>query len=76
VIVSEFGGNAGPSREVPSDTWLLHVVQALNAHHWSWTAWDLHTRARPNLISDWDYTSSPKFGVYVKQMLAGAPHPP
>jgi hypothetical protein len=75
VIVSEFGGNAGPSREVPSDNWLLHVMQALNAHHWSWTAWDLHTSARPNLISDWDYTPSPKFGVYVKQALTAAPPP-
>jgi hypothetical protein len=69
VIVSEFGGNAGPSHIVPSDNWLLHVMQALNDHHWSWTAWDLHTSARPNLITDWDYTPSPHFGVYVKQAL-------
>lgn len=75
VIVSEFGGNAGPSRVVPSDNWLLHVLQALNDHHWSWTAWDLHTSARPNLITNWDYTPSPQFGVYVKQALAGAPQP-
>jgi uncharacterized protein YceK len=73
LIVSEFGGNAGPSRVVPSDNWLLHVMQALNAHHWSWTAWDLHTSARPNLISDWNYTPTPRFGVYVKQALADAP---
>jgi len=76
VIVSEFGGDAGPSHEVHSDNWLLHVMQALNAHHWSWTAWDLHTSARPNLIADWDYTPSPKFGVYVKQTLTGTPSQP
>jgi hypothetical protein len=70
VIVTEFGGNAGPSRVVPSDNWLLHVMRALDEHHWSWTAWDLHTSARPNLISDWDYTPTPRFGVYVKQALA------
>lgn len=70
VIVSEFGGNAGPSREVPSDNWLEHVLQALQSHQWSWTAWDLHTSARPNLISDWDYTPSPQFGVYVQAALA------
>lgn len=70
VIVSEFGGNAGPSVMDPSDNWLLHVMQALNEHHWSWVAWDLHTRARPNLITDWKYTPSPRFGVYVKKALA------
>ena len=73
VIVGEFGGNSGPSRVDPSDNWLLHVMRALNEHHWSWVAWDFHTRARPNLIADWDYTPSPRFGIYVKQALADAP---
>jgi len=70
VIVTEFGGYSGPSRVVPTDNWLLHVMRALDEHHWSWTAWDLHTSARPSLISDWDYTPTPRFGVYVKQALA------
>lgn len=69
VIVSEFGGSSGPSRVVPSDNWLLHVMRALDEHRWSWIAWDLHTSARPNLISDWNYTPSEHFGVYVKQAL-------
>jgi endoglucanase len=72
VMVTEFGGNSGPSHEVPSDNWLLHVMHALDDHHWSWTAWDLHTNAPPNLISDWDYTPTPDFGVYVKRALAGS----
>ncbi|HWC58729.1 MAG TPA: cellulase family glycosylhydrolase [Verrucomicrobiae bacterium] len=70
VIVTEFGGNSGPSHAVRSDNWLLHVMKALDEHHWSWTAWDFHTSARPNLISDWDYTPTPGFGVYVKKALA------
>ena len=73
VMVTEFGGSSGPSRVVPSDNWLLHVMRALDEHHWSWTAWDLHTSARPNLISDWDYTPTPDFGVYVKKALADSP---
>jgi len=72
-MVTEFGGSSGPSRVVPSDNWLLHVMRALDEHHWSWTAWDLHTSARPNLISDWDYTPTPDFGVYVKKALADSP---
>jgi endoglucanase len=70
VIVTEFGGTSGPSQVVPSDDWLLHVLHVLQAHQWSWTAWDLHPHAGPTLISDWDYTPSSHFGVYVKQALA------
>lgn len=70
IIVSEFGGTSGPSQVDPSDNWLLHVMRAMQEHHWSWLAWDLHTSARPNLISDWDYTPTPGFGVYVKKALA------
>jgi len=72
VIVSEFGGTSGPSHVDPSDNWLLHVMRALEEHHWSWAAWDLHTSARPNLISDWDYTPTPGFGVYVKKALSSS----
>jgi hypothetical protein len=75
VMVTEFGGNTGPSRVVPSDNWLLHVMQALNDHQWSWTAWDLHPGAGPALISDWNYTPSKRFGIYVKDALAGTPLP-
>jgi endoglucanase len=80
VIVSEFGGSGGPSRRMgrfsrpanPSgDDWLLHVMQAIQDHNWSWTAWDFHPQAGPTLISDWNYTPTPDFGVFVKQMLAG-----
>lgn len=73
VIVSEFGGHAGPGKVDPSDNWLQHVIRELEAHQWSWVAWDLHTHAGPNLISDWDYTPTQKFGVYVKAVLEGKP---
>jgi hypothetical protein len=75
VIVSEFGGNSGPSRVVPAENWLFRVLKALDDNQWSYTAWNLHTSARPNLISDWNYTPSPRFGVYVKQLLAGEKPP-
>jgi len=71
VIVSEFGGTSGPSKREADDNWLLHVLQAIEDHQWSYTAWDLHPRAGPRLISDWNYTPSARFGVFVKQSLAG-----
>ncbi len=71
VIVSEFGGNSGPSKREADDNWLLHVLQAIQDHHWSYTAWDLHPLAGPRLVSDWNYTPSPRFGVFVKEALNG-----
>jgi len=70
VIISEFGGNSGPSRIVPADNWLLHVLQAIEDHQWSYTAWDLHSSAGPTLITA-DYTPTPRFGVFVKRLLEG-----
>ena len=83
VIVSEYGGSGGPDRRVPrfgapgralnpnGDDWLLHVMQALQDHQWSWIAWDFHPSAGPTLISGWDYTPTRDFGVFVKQALGG-----
>jgi hypothetical protein len=71
VMVSEFGGNSGPSKRAPADNWLLHVLQAIEDHQWSYTAWDLHRAAGPTLISDWNYTPTPRYGVFVKEALAG-----
>lgn len=72
VIVTEFGGDDGPSQVVPEDNWLLHILRALDENQWSWTAWNMHTSARPNLITDWNYTPTPPFGVHVKQALTDA----
>jgi hypothetical protein len=75
--VVRVGGSGGPHRRTgrfgrpadPSgDDWLLHVIQD---HNWSWSAWDFHPQAGPTLISDWNYTPTPDFGVFVRQMLAG-----
>ena len=82
VIVSEFGGSGGPNRRVgrfggpapanpTGDDWLLHVMQVIQDHNWAWTAWDFHPQAGPTLISGWDYTPTPDFGVFIKQMLVG-----
>jgi len=82
IIISEFGGAYyKPGEEPPmrrfggmrrnDGDWLMRVLQAIEDHQWSYTAWDFHPSAGPTLISGWDYTPSPGFGVYVKQMLDG-----
>ncbi|HZT40689.1 MAG TPA: cellulase family glycosylhydrolase [Chthonomonadaceae bacterium] len=81
VIVSEFGADGASRRRKPEpsgDQWILQVLQALQEHHWNWIAWDLHPSAGPTLISDWNYTPTPHFGIYVKEALVGnlPPLPP
>jgi len=78
VIFSEFGSNAMPPR--PGSTarpgrggdpqWLPKTLQIFHDHHWNWVAWDMHPAAGPTLISDWNYTPTPSFGVPVKKELS------
>ena len=88
IIISEFGGAYFKPGEVPpisrrgfggmrrnDGDWLMRVLQAVEDHKWSYTAWDFHPAAGPTLISGWDYKPTPHFGAYVKQMLASEfPH--
>jgi endoglucanase len=52
------------------EKWNREMLRMLEAHRWNWAAWDFHTTAWPCLISDWNYTPTPHFGVWVKQALA------
>jgi hypothetical protein len=75
IIVAEFG-SIEAMWPFPKDwnyndeKWNREMLAVLAAHHWSWTAWDFHVTAWPCLISDWNYTPTPHFGVWVKRALA------
>jgi hypothetical protein len=75
IIVSEFGSEPEGVRGVTGEQWVSRVVEALHAHGWSWTAWDLHPAAGPRLISDWKYTPTPGFGALVKHALVNPARP-
>jgi hypothetical protein len=72
VIVAEFGTEErGPSSAGPrAEQWVKDMLQALRENDWDWVAWDMHPRAGPRLIADWNYTPTPVFGVHVKRALA------
>ena len=70
VITSEFGGNNRGAAASQPNVWVEHAVNGLEARHCNWIAWDLHPAAGPTLISDWNYTPTPSFGVLVKAALA------
>ena len=52
-------------------TWAPQVLDYINKHQFSWTAWSFHPSASPCLITGWDYTPTPYWGVFVKTDLAG-----
>jgi hypothetical protein len=37
----------------------------------NWTAFSFHPACAPVLITDWQYTPSPAWGVFVKDALSG-----
>ncbi|HVU25220.1 MAG TPA: cellulase family glycosylhydrolase, partial [Opitutus sp.] len=74
VIVTEFGADermwkfpAGSGYD--DEKWNREMLAALEEHGWNWTAWDFHPAAGPTLVSDWNYTPTPSFGIPVKQAL-------
>ena len=69
VIVSEFGDQPR-NRGTEPTPWIKSVLAAIEERRCNWTAWDLHPAAGPTLISDWNYTPTPSFGVLVKAALA------
>ncbi len=75
VIITEFGSieRMWPfpkAWHMNDERWNREMLATLEAHGWSWTAWDFHPTAWPCLISDWNYTPTPEFGVWVKEALA------
>jgi hypothetical protein len=79
VLVGEFGAEqTGPSSPPPgvnAEAWVKAVLAALEENEWDWVAWDLHPRAGPRLVSDWNYTPTPAFGAHVKEVLRAARGP-
>src|SRR5207237_4912443 len=71
VIVSEFGSESRGGAGLRGEQWVRQVLQALQDHDWHWIAWDMHPRASPCLISDWNYAPTPHFGKWVQQALLG-----
>lgn len=52
--------------EWPPD--MLGLIQKYKLH---WTGFSFHPRCGPMVISDWNYTPTPYWGVFVKEALAG-----
>lgn len=71
LIVSEFGAEPGQDSPQEASHRATGVLAILRKYDLNWIAWCLHPAARPCLITSWDYTPTPYYGVFVKAALAG-----
>lgn len=82
IIVSEVGANTKKfsfmSEESQEDasTWVPRILGFIQKNKLHWTAFSLHPKSAPMLISDWQYTPTPEWGGPAKRALAGEQFPP
>jgi aryl-phospho-beta-D-glucosidase BglC (GH1 family) len=77
IFVGETGADIKKMTFIPAKdqedpyTWAPDMIGFIQKYKLNWTAWCLHPKATPILISDWNYTPTPFWGVFVKDALAG-----
>ena len=55
----------------PGCTWPTDVIGMMQKYKLNWTGFSFHPKCGPMVISDWNYTPTDYWGVYVQQALAG-----
>ena len=60
-----------PSGRHPLEGWSEDVIGLIQKYRLNWTAFSFHPHCGPMVISDFNYTPTPYWGVYVKDALAG-----
>jgi hypothetical protein len=55
--------------------WAPDMIGLIQKYKLNWTAFSFHPKAGPCVISDWNYTPTPYWGVFVKEALAGQQFP-
>ena len=60
------------AHEMP-ETWAPDMLGCIQKYRLNWTAWCFHPKSSPCLLSDWNYTPTPYWGVPAKAALAGTP---
>lgn len=77
LYVGEFGADIKKMPFVPANqqedpyTWVPDAIGMVQKYHLNWTAFSLHPKSTPVLISNWDYAPTPFWGVFIKDALAG-----
>jgi hypothetical protein len=58
------------AHEMP-ETWAPDMLGCIQKYRLNWTAWCFHPKSSPCLLSDWNYTPTPYWGVPAKAAIAG-----
>ena len=77
IFLGEVGADTNKMNFIPHEeqedpyTFVPDMLGFIQKYKINWTGWCLHPRATPVLISDWNYTPTPYWGVFAKEALAG-----
>jgi len=81
ILVGEVGADAVKMSWMPSDqqedasTWVPKILGLIQKYKLNWTAFSFHPASSPRLLSGWDYTPTPFWGVYAKEAIEGQQFP-
>jgi len=77
IFLGEVGADVKKMEFIPQEaqedpfTWVPDMLGFIQKYKINWTGWCFHPRATPVMISDWNYTPTPFWGVFAKDALAG-----
>jgi endoglucanase len=77
IFVGEVGADVNKMSFIPLSaqedpaTWVPDMLGLIQKYRLNWTGWSFHAWATPVMISDWNYTPTPFWGVPAKAALAG-----
>lgn len=67
----EFIPESGRFEDLSAKVWQPDILGLIQKHQFHWTGFSFHPKAAPTIISDWEYTPTAHWGVFVKEALAG-----
>ena len=77
IFLGEVGADTHKMEFIPAAdqedpyTFIPDMLGFIQKYHINWTGWCFHPKATPVMISDWNYTPTPYWGVFAKKALAG-----
>jgi len=77
IFVGEVGADVKKMDFLPLDrqedpaTWVPDMLGFIQKYRLNWTGWSFHPWATPVMLSDWNYTPTPFWGVPAKEALSG-----
>jgi len=77
LLVGETGADINKMSFIPAKnqedpyTWVPDAIGLMQKYRLNWTAFSMHPKATPVLITNWAYEPSPFWGAFVKEALGG-----